>query len=190
MFGYQDLKNKGMIGKSIKFQDVRLGIPVHIYYLDNDKLRDFPESTSVKTFINPLNNWEIPVYTEGICACFLTAYLADGQVWKFSEVFIGGMVTAWNKVRKIWPENEGVIPVIINWGNCRMMHFPQKNSHNLTFLPGIVLSNADSADNDVAALGDSRSILPKLNKERINYEKKRAKHCLDCQDQNNGGNNE
>lgn len=174
--GFYRLKDYKLLDSSLKSQDMKIGHPIEVYLLDNENLRDLPDSMPVKAFLKPANKWEIPLYIKGSCIRFNTAYFGN-QSWYFGSTECCGMANSWNKLRKIWPENKGINPMIIEWGVMKMLHFPQKNNHNLTFLPGWdLISNLDSTDKDVAVIGDSRRIFPKLKEFWRNNEKEKAEH--------------
>lgn len=152
----------------IKFNDIRLGIPIEVYALDREKLENLSDTVSVGAFIIP-SHWEIPIYVKDRCIYTITVKYR-GQKWILTGSESGGSSEVWENLRSAWPEDKGDYFIIIVWGGSRMLHFPQKSGHNLTFIPGYD-NDSPFVTNDLTVLGDSRKVLSHL-KESLKERKK------------------
>jgi hypothetical protein len=160
-FGFEGFKSNNEVEKPLIFNDIRVGSPVEVYYIVNDKLEKLPDSMPVEAFIVPTGRWKAPIYYKGRCAYFISTCQKE-QSWIFCGAECCAIAKEWDKMRKAWPENSGIIPVLIEFGVYTALYFPQKGKHNLTFMFGD--NDAVRASTNYAILDDSKKGLSQLKK--------------------------
>ena len=129
-----------------------------MYELSREKLETLSDYQNVDSFIRP-NHYEIPIYAKGRWVYTISVSLR-GQGWICTSSETGGS-NVWDTIRSVWPEEKGDYFIAIIWGGARMLHFPLKNSYNLTVIPGYP-TGTEFDTKDIRVLGDSRKILPLL----------------------------
>ena len=136
IFGFHDLKESNYFDKSVDIKSIKVGPPVEVFDLDESKLESLPENAPVSSYTTQKNYWLVPVYVKGRCVCTVSLYFSSKeQKWKVAETECCAISGGWEKVRKAWPENKGVDPVVVKWGIEYMLHFPSVNDYNLTYFP-------------------------------------------------------
>ncbi|MBN2604002.1 MAG: hypothetical protein JXA91_07725 [Candidatus Thermoplasmatota archaeon] len=131
-WGFNEMKGNPNFDTTIKFNEIMVGTPVSIYYVNIKALETLSEY-SVPSIIYKTNKYLIPLYSKGRCFWMLTAYVND-TVSYFSESECCVNVVAWNKFREVWPEKTSLKPIVIDWGSSFLIHFPEKDSFNLMYL--------------------------------------------------------
>ena len=144
--------------------DIKAGTPFHLYTIDSDSLKNLTESTSVKSFIKPLNQWAVPLIQHGKpLACWLIAKTTGNPNWHIAGHGFTHWAQAWAKVSKMWPENKGYHPIYVGSGGLGPDYFyiPEKGDNNLSHLfhYGAQQNNSDSL---YAALESASVVLKKL----------------------------
>lgn len=153
----------------IKFSDIYAGVPIEIFTINMEKLANLNDTEAVGAFIIPTGRWNIPIYANGHCIYFVIAY-PSGNSW-----YIGGSTCCeskdgWDKVRATWPENKGVNPVQVELGPLKMLHFPQKDKHNLTLLNGFE-DDTTFVTKDFKVLKDSKKLIAHLKERKVKADK-------------------
>lgn len=156
-----------------KFSDIYAGEPVKVFLLDINKLEQLSDTATVEQFIKSINKWDIPVCAHGKCIYTITARCKNNN-WYISSVSSGEKT--WNRMREVWPENEGTHIIKIDAYPYEFLHFPQKGKYNLTEL-------ADTADFKV--LDDSRKTIARLKQMKKQADEWSREHP----EIENGGNN-
>jgi hypothetical protein len=162
-WGFCDAKRSFGLDKKVGFSDMKIGVPLEEYCL-RDSFESLPDSLPVKSQIQPVGRWLIPVLAKGRYIYLLRVSNNHGS-WEFvgmDEVWHG-----WQEFRATWPESQTKGAILINYGPVLYLHLPQKGNHNLIY---ISLNKAfdlrsGTASKKPAALVDSREIFRYLKED-------------------------
>ena len=119
---------------TVTFDDIHFGTPINIYYVLNEKLL-LPSDLPTNTYIYKTTKWFIPVYDKDRCVRSLYAR-SNKDKWIFCESSCCAYSNAWQKFREKWPEECSPTPIIIDWDQIWLIHFPEIDSFNLIYLMG------------------------------------------------------
>jgi hypothetical protein len=158
----------------INFSDIYLGVPIEIYNLNNEKLENLNDTMAVEEFIQPSGKWDMPIYAKKHCVYNVTVG-CKANSWIFISAECCARAKSWNMVRAAWPEKLEIQPIEIEYGIFKLLHFPQKDKHNLTFLP-FYESDSTLATKDCKVLNDSRKIFAALKKIKHENEEWNRQH--------------
>lgn len=162
VYGFQESKGTYKIDKLISFQDIRVGTPVELFFIDIKKLELLSDTEAVEKFIKPKKEWEVPIWVKD--KCIYTIFVCDrGQYWELcGSSSCYPSPDGFDRLRETWPENGKMQPVFIQYGNYSMLHFLMLNKHNLLFPIGDLDSIKFPTDNSKPS--DSREVISGLKK--------------------------
>lgn len=122
----------------------RTGKPCPVFAISAEKVKNLDLGMPVDSFVDSVGgvSYYIPIWCDNSVIYFIEV-IPDGQQYSspsgwhvYSVGREGGEVQEWQQVREAWPEEGAVDPVMIGFNQYRMLHFPAKGGHNLTFLWG------------------------------------------------------
>jgi len=157
--GFDYAKESMFIGSDVQFKDWFVGLPIEFYRLNDVALDKAETSNKVTELIVSTNMWRIPIRINGYYIYHVKVFLENN---KYKSIGCGEGVIgfhAWDTLRKKYPEESGVRPIVIDLREGNFIHFPNKKDGKSLFcsrnpkwndeLSKITSKSLDDMDDDV-----------------------------------------
>jgi len=132
-YGFNFAKEQRFIKSDVQFKDWFVGLPIEFYQLNGDALDKTETSNKVTELIVSTNMWRIPIRINGYYIYHVKVFLENN---KYKSIGCGEGVIgfhAWDTLRKKYPEESGVRPIVINLQVGNFIHFPNKKDGKSLF---------------------------------------------------------
>ena len=132
-YGFDSAKKYRFIGSDVQFKDWFVGLPIEFYKLNSEALEKADTNSEIMELIVSANIWRIPIRVNGHYIYHVMVFDENNNFKSYGcgENVIG--FGYWDMVRKIYPEESGVRPIVIGLVRNKFIHFPHKKDGKSLF---------------------------------------------------------
>jgi len=131
--GFDYAKKARFIGSDVQFKDWFVGLPIEFYKFDGEALEKADTNNKIMELIVSTNIWRIPIRVNGH---YLYNVKVFGENNKYKSIGCGEGVIGfhtWDTLRKKYPEESGVRPIVIGEVGDKFIYFPDKKDGKSLF---------------------------------------------------------